>query len=131
MSVVHPADFTEGHILFVKLFRKRVNRLIAALPDRLIHLYLHHKVAAALKIKPQLDAVGEILLYLSRGSRKFRQSDQTKNANENHEQDEYEFPLELGTHAGWLALLRWFSLHSCYSGARHLDLHLLCDAQLD
>ena len=131
VRVVHAANLAKRDVLLVEFLRKSIHRFVASLPDRFIHLHLQHKVAATLQIKPQLDAIGEVVLHLLRGSWKLRQSDQSKNANQNHDRDENELPLELGTHAGWLALLRWFGLQTCDCGARYFNLHLLGNPQLD
>ena len=131
MRIVHAANFTYVDVLFVQLFRHRVNRLVAALPDCFVHLHLQDEVAPAFKIQPQLDAIGEVLLQLRGRRGKFRHPDNAEDANQNDDGYENKLPPEIGTHAGWLSLLRRFRLQACNSGARYFDFHLFGNAQLD
>ena len=130
MSIVHAADFAEIDVLVVQLLRELIDRFVAALPDGLVHLHLQHEVAAALEVKPKLDAVGEVLLHLRERSGKLRQCRSGRKCTDKDDDgDKNEFPLELRTHVTGLTLFL-FGLKSGDGAARHLDLHLLGDAEL-
>src|ERR1700722_3889253 len=87
-------------------------------------------MAAAAKVEPQMNTIGEVLPDLPKGGGE-RDSYESKNTDKNYECYEHKLPLKLGTHAGWLALLVLFGLKSRDSIPRDLDLQLFGNSQLD